>query len=629
MKKILSPPFIGFINITSNNPMKRTIPFYHLFISTVLATLLAVAPVTFAAQGPAKPAVKNTFWQVSKHLEMGGSHFQYQSREQVRGLVGLMLEQIPKQAEGEPEGMAVARTIVEVMEQLRGEFGLEEISGTGASSFELAKDLARNRTFTHHYPGQNKGLLWRLFGTQPHVQKVLDIMPRETAALFHTDLDLKSALDWMSAFLKKNHPAQEKMFTEQIDQLNQTIGLQRLLASYGGEAGAAIVLDKAEKLNLPPGTPAMPMPGLLMMLKVKDDTLRMFLEGLIVGAKLGETVKVNGTDMTVMQLPPDANPLQQFGLRFQPALFQAGEYLVLASDPGLATRVMATAKGNVPGLMAAPEFQKYAKGLDLKGNQIRYISPRAVAMGKDTMELMKRSLFQFGAAVTFTSFTVIELIVVLTMGAPLLANSLSDPAGLTVMRVLPDGIATESHAASGLSATGGVPLPLVVAVVGILASMLLPALARAKAKANAIKSVNNIRGLAVAMQAFTEDHNGQLPAADKWCDAILPEAQTLLLYYSPRDPLFVGVPEQMKKQSSYAMNREVAGMNLNDVNPDTVLLYEQVPAVGWNASGGLKDALVAIDEAGDLGLNVLVVTLVDGSSMQVTRAGLVNLRWKP
>ena len=353
MKKILSLPFIGFINITSNNPMKRTIPFHHLFISTVLATLLAVAPVTFAAQGPAKPAVKNTFWQVSKHLEMGGSHFQYQSHEQVRDLVDLMLEQIPKQAEGEPEGMAVARTIVQVMEQLRGEFGLGEISGTGASSFALAKDLARNRTFTHHYPGQNKGLLWRLFGTQPHVQKVLEIMPRETAALFHTDLDLKSALDWMSAFLKKNHPAQEKMFTEQIDQLNQTIGLQRLLASYGGEAGAAIVLDKAEKLNLPPGTPAMPMPGLLMMLKVKDDTLRMFLEGLIVGAKLGETVKVNGTDMTVMQLPPDANPLQQFGLRFQPALFQAGEYLVLASDPGLATRVMATAKGNVPGLMAA------------------------------------------------------------------------------------------------------------------------------------------------------------------------------------------------------------------------------------------------------------------------------------
>jgi len=609
--------------------MKRIIPFHQLFISTALATLLAVAPITFAAQGPAKPAVKNTFWKVSKHLEMGGSHFTYQSREQVHDLIDVLLGELPKHAEELPEGLAVTRTVLEVLKQLRVEFGLNEISGTGASSFALAKDLVRNRTFTHHEPGMDKGLLWRLFGTKPHAQNILKIMPRETAAMVHSDFDLKAVLDWVGAFLKKHHPAQEQMFTQQLNQLNQSIGLNKLLASYGGEAGAALVLDGTEQLNLPPGAPAIPMPGLMLMVKVKDDTLRQFLAGMIEGAKLGETVEVNGTEMTVMNLPPDANPLMQFGVRLQPALFQAGEYLVLASDPGLATRVMVTAQGKVPGLAATPEFNKYAKGLDLKGNQIRFISPRVVELGKDAIEMMKRSMFRVGATVTFTSFTVIELIVVLAMGAPFLGSGLSNPAGLTVMRVMPNGIATESHAATGLSASGGVPMPAVVAVVGVLASMLLPALARAKAKANAVKSANNIRNLGVAMQLFAENNNGKLPPADKWCDAILPQAQTLLLYYSPQDPGMAAIRDQRKKQSSYTMNVAVAGMNLEDINPATVLLYEQVPAAGWNASGGAKDALAAFDNAVESGLSVLVVTLADGSTLQVGRAQMANLRWKP
>lgn len=607
--------------------MKTKILFHQLFVSTALATLLALVPITFAAAERPQPAVKNSFWQVAKHLELGGSHYSYQSHEQVQGMLDLLLAQFPKKADPQtPASVKAARKVVEVLQKLRNDFGLGEISGTGASSFAIGKDLVRNRTFTHHYPGQDKGLMWRLFGTKPHAQEVLKIMPRETAAMFHTDLDLPGALDWVENFLKKNYPEQAQIFSRQIMQLNQQVGLERLLASYGGEVGAALVLDeRAKLLNLPPDTKA--MPRLLLMVKVKDDTLRKFLVGTILGTKLGETVKVQGVEMTVMNLPPGAmGPLAELGVKFQPALFQVGGYLVLASDPGLATRVMATQQGRRPGLVASPEFQKYAKGLDLKGNQIRYISPRAVQMGKDSLEMIKRSMFRLAATLTFTGFTLIELVTVLGLAAPLAGMSLNDPTGLTVMRVLPDGLATEGHGAAGMVQQNGVPLPAVMVVVGVLGSMLLPALARAKAKANVIKSVNNISQLGRALHAYARDNKGRLPAADKWCDAILPEAQTVLVYYSPQDPETGALREAMKKNSSYAMNAAVAGKNFNELPPDTVLIFEC--PLGWNGSGGLADIQRARAKPGSYRqLQVIAVTLADGSSRQTRFAELGRLNW--
>ena len=50
-----------------------------------------------------------------------------------------------------------------------------------------------------------------------------------------------------------------------------------------------------------------------------------------------------------------------------------------------------------------------------------------------------------------------------------------------------------------------------VVVLGILASMLWPALARAKAKANRVKCVNNIGNVFKAGLAFAQSNDGRLP----------------------------------------------------------------------------------------------------------------------
>ena len=59
-------------------------------------------------------------------------------------------------------------------------------------------------------------------------------------------------------------------------------------------------------------------------------------------------------------------------------------------------------------------------------------------------------------------------------------------------------------------------LVVVIAIIAILAGMLLPALGKAKTKAQGISCMNNLRQLQLAFGMYADDENGFLPAHAWW-----------------------------------------------------------------------------------------------------------------
>lgn len=159
--------------------------------------------------------------------------------------------------------------------------------------------------------------------------------------------------------------------------------------------------------------------------------------------------------------------------------------------------------------------------------------------------------------------------------------------------------------------TSGVAL-LFVPIIAILAAMLLPALAKAKEKAQTISCVNNLKQTGLTARMYAVDNADAFPTAN-WCDLMMPFIGSTNVLLCPAHP--VG-------DCGYAYNSNLVGKVEGDVSPDTVMFFES--DAGWNAVGG-EDLMLQQPRHG----YVFNVGLADGSVRQVHVSQVESLRWEP
>jgi prepilin-type processing-associated H-X9-DG protein len=169
---------------------------------------------------------------------------------------------------------------------------------------------------------------------------------------------------------------------------------------------------------------------------------------------------------------------------------------------------------------------------------------------------------------------------------------------------------------NGLAIAGICTSGVFLLMIPIFAGMLLPALAKAKQKAQSVACMNNMKQLALAVKMYADDNKDQLPPAATWCDALQP-------FVGSEGP-FKCPAANAEERCGYALNARLAGAAENkiEVAATTVLIFETEG--GWNVSGGPELLLNRPRHGRAVG-----VAFADGHVEMVPESRLKAVRWDP
>ena len=213
--------------------------------------------------------------------------------------------------------------------------------------------------------------------------------------------------------------------------------------------------------------------------------------------------------------------------------------------------------------------------------------------------------------------------------------------GLSYTRQDADGIVFH-YEGTGLEATTGT-----VAGGAMGAAILMPALSTVKKVSQRVVCGTNLKGLSTAMTVYCMDYDDMLPT-DHWSDSLIEEADL-----SPKS-FVCPQSDAIEGESSYALNKYVAGKNLAKLPPDTVLLFETEKGKGsgmretsvltrrhhqaldiyeedtmvykdrFNQLGGAEDVVFYHNDNGQIGCNI---AFADGHTEFVAKDRIADLRW--
>lgn len=496
----------------------------------LLSSALAISLTgVVTGQSPAKPvsAEPTAFQAVTAKLDPGGSLYAYVSTDQLLGRLSAKVEEIRDLVLGFPledRERAQARLVFTLLDNVIRHSGVESITGFGVSGIAVEKGLYRTRAVVQRTPG-SEGYIWWWFGEKAGPLDLLEWLPADT--VYAASMKIDFAAIWAAVQREARaagvDPALEGM-ADLSSEVKHELGssVEDLLASLDGTVGFALRLDpeKEFEVPLPNGAPLnLPEPALMIAIKVKNDLL---FDTILkqIQAEIPEEAIAEGQEDGARWIGMN----QPLPLPFpvQPMLARSGDYLWLASTGSLLTEARQVRSGNTPGLKTTAEFQRLSRGLPLRGNSFGFVSERfgsTLAGIQDTF--MKQVVGGEGHAGAAE----------MTILAQQLSLYTHVPASYVVGWF--DGEGAQSVGQGTREPVGQIASAVLVAPTAMFAGMMLPALAKAKGKAQEINCMNNMKQILLGLIMYADDNDGTFPQSLKDIANYLGSPQVL---HCPLDP---------------------------------------------------------------------------------------------
>ena len=310
-----------------------------------------------------------------------------------------------------------------------------------------------------------------------------------------------------------------------------------------------------------------------------------------------------------------------------------GDTLIIASHPNITKKMMERiTAGTGESLISNAEFANALSRIPGDAFAINLTDSKAQArqvmkMLQQYWPLLNMGLMQEG----------IQLPIMLPSIEPYIEQM---QPGLSYTRKSNDGI--EFHyEGSGLEATSGG-----VAGGAMGAAILMPALSKSKTIAQRVVCGTNLKGLSTAMMVYCNDYDDILPT-ENWCDLLIEEADV-----SPKS-FVCPQSDAIEGESSYALNKNVAGKDIGKLSSQVVLLFETDKGIEgtrstsvftrrhhqtldiydedtmvykdrFNQLGGPEDVALHHNDNGQQGCNIV---FADGHTEYVTKDRVPELQW--
>ena len=379
-----------------------------------------------------------------------------------------------------------------------------------------------------------------------------------------------------------------------------------VLAQYGGELGVYLTLDDQRTLPFKNGNTVLdlPTPGIVLTVRISKEAAKLTNLLLPLAAEMPDGLLTNstvdGTTVYTLRPPADELPIK---MKLEPSLFQVGDHFVLVSDLALVKEVLAVYKGTAHGLAGTAAFKRLSNGMELKGQQLQFVSPRAGELSAGLKKLLPTMMDQAGLPEDARSFfhPLADRLLSVEGASGHLAVLQLDAEGL-----LFDGRATGRGYQAAVKQSALIPVTMMASAV----------MGGQEAEENgpkrsfATQPRQQLRELTLGLKLYLED-KGEMPQIGAWDMFIRPEVGFGEVFTKPG-----------AKGISYAINSNLRGWKESDIGPDTVLVFEYSSNGPPNHNGGLAEAKKEAAKNGGI-----LVGFGDGNVRPVGAAQLDGLNW--